>query len=177
MDGLGIFGFVLLSFYVSAICLNDFPPLKLLSKKHIMVLILNIFLILYSLFMLAFFFASHSGDTMHNSYELRSCEDGLKTIGTGVEAYYKDKNKFPEKLGDLVPKYVEEQYFRYPHPQKYVYKVEGNSFVIYCEGRNHIWATEKNPFFNILAIMLGRGRTIPADYPRYVYGVGVLERP
>lgn len=84
------------------------------------------------------------------------CSSQLRNIGTALEMYYADHQRYPETLEALTPEYLGDlPTCPAPDSSGYGYSLEDELYVVICPGRNH---SEK-------------------DYPRYTSTEGLVLEP
>jgi hypothetical protein len=100
-----------------------------------------------------------------NVRRLDSCTANVEKLANSINSYYKDYKKFPHKLDDLIPRYLDE-FPKCPvtgdshsYIESYKYNDAGGIFTIYCSGHFH------------------KNADVPENFPSYSKKWGLKKKP
>ncbi|MCD4785203.1 MAG: serine/threonine protein kinase [Candidatus Eremiobacteraeota bacterium] len=100
-----------------------------------------------------------------HTQKLEECGDNVKKLSKAINKYHDNNGYYPEKLDDLVPKYLDmikvcpEAKTREVYVESYKYNDINKYFEIYCRGHHH------------------KDAGVPENYPKYTKIKGFVLKP
>jgi len=100
-----------------------------------------------------------------HTQKLETCGENVKKISKAIKKYHKDNGVYPERLEDLIPKYLDiipvcpETNTADVYMKSYKYNDKTKYFEVYCKGYNH------------------KDAGAPENYPKYTEKTGFVLKP